>query len=71
MVLDLMLYLCLTIILILAIIGVHVKSLQSCQTLCDPVDYSPASFSIHGILQARILERVAMPSARAPSQPRD
>ena len=66
-----MLYLCLTIILILAIIGVHVKSLQSCQTLCDPIDYSPASFSIHGILQARILERVAMPSARAPSQPRD
>ena len=71
MVLDLMLYLCLTIILILAIIGVHVKSLQSCQTLCDPIDYSPASFSIHSILQARILERVAMPSAGAPSQPRD
>ena len=65
-----MLYLCLTIILILAIIGVHVKSLQSCQTLCDPIDYSPASFSIHGILQARILEWVAISSSKGSSWPR-
>ena len=35
------------------------KSLQSCQTLCDPMDYSPAGSSVHGILQARILEWVA------------
>ena len=35
---------------------------QSYLTLCDPVDYSPPGFSIHGILQARILEWVAFPS---------
>ena len=32
------------------------KSLQSCPTLCDPVDGSPPGSSIHGILQARVLE---------------
>ena len=66
-----MLYLCLTIILILAISGVRVKSLQSCQTLCDPIDYSPTGFSIHGSQQARILEKVAMSSSRGSAQPRD
>ena len=48
----------------------HAKSLQSCPTLCDPVDYSPPDFSVHGILQARILEWVAMPSSRGSSRPR-
>ena len=38
------------------------KLLQSCPTLCDPMDYSPPGSSVHGILQARILEWVAMPS---------
>ena len=33
-----------------------VKVTQSCPTLCDPMDYSPPGFSVHGILQARILE---------------
>ena len=47
------------------------KSLQSCLTLCDPMDCSPPSFSVHGILQARILEWVAMPSSRGSSRPRD
>ena len=37
----------------------------SCPTLCDPIDYT-----VHGILQARILEWVAFPS-RGSSQPRD
>ena len=37
------------------------KSLQSCPTLCDPVDYSPAGSSVQGILQARILEWVPRP----------
>ena len=37
---------------------------QSCLTLCDPVDCSPPGSSIRGILQARILEWVAMPSSR-------
>ena len=41
----------------------HAKSLQSCPTLCDPMDCSPPGSSVHGILQARILEWVAMPSS--------
>ena len=36
------------------------KSLQSCPTLCDPMDYSPEGSSIHEILQARMLEWVAV-----------
>ena len=47
------------------------KSLQSCPTLCNPLDCSLQGFSVHGILQARILEWVAMPSSRGSSQPRD
>ena len=47
------------------------KSLQSCPTLCDPMDGSSSDSSVHGILQARILEWVAMPSSRGSSQPRD
>ena len=49
----------------------HAKLLQWCPTLCDPVDCSPPGSSVHGILQARILEWVAMPSSRGSSQPRD
>ena len=49
----------------------HVKSLQSYLTLYNPMDYSPPGFSVRRILQARILERVAMPSSRGSSQPRD
>ena len=37
----------------------------------DPMDHSPPGFSVHGALQARILEWVAMPSSRGISQPRD
>ena len=44
---------------------------QSCPTLCDPTDRSPPGFSVHGTLQARILEWVAFPFSRGPSQPRD
>ena len=44
---------------------------QLCLTLCDPMDSSPAGSSVPGILQARILEWVAMPSSRGPSWPRD
>ena len=39
--------------------------------LCCPMDYSVSGFSVHGILQARILEWVAMPSSRGSSWPRD
>ena len=44
---------------------------QSCPTLCDPMDCSPPGSSVPGILQARTLEWVAMPSSRGSSQPRD
>ena len=44
---------------------------QSYQTVCNPMDYSPPCFSIHGILQARILEWVAMPSSGGSCQSRD
>ena len=47
------------------------KLLQSCLTLCDPMDYSLPGSPVHGILQARILEWVAMPSSRGSSRPRD
>ena len=43
------------------------KSLQSCPTLCDPMDYSRPASSAHGILQARILEWVAISSYRGSS----
>ena len=41
---------------------VEVLVTQLCQTLCDPIDCSPPSTSVHGILQARMLELVAFPS---------
>ena len=44
---------------------------QSCPTLCDPVDCSPPGSPVHGILQARILEWVAISFSRGSSQPRD
>ena len=44
---------------------------QSCLTPCHPMDCSPPVSTAHGILQARILEWVAMPSSRGSSQPRD
>ena len=42
-----------------------------CPTLCDPMDCSPPGSSVHEILQARILEWVAIPSSRESSWPRD
>ena len=47
------------------------KLLQSCPTLCNSIDCNPPGFSVHGILQARILEWVAMSSSRRSSWPRD
>ena len=43
------------------------KSLQSCLTFCDPLDCSLPGFSVYEVLQARILEWVAMPSSRGSS----
>ena len=50
---------------------VRAKLLQSCPTLCDPMDCSPPGSSVHGAFQARILEWVAMPSSIGSSQSRD
>ena len=44
---------------------------QLCLTLCDPVDCSPSASSAYGMVQARILEWVAISFARGSSQPRD
>ena len=44
---------------------------QSCPTLCDPIDCSRLGSSVHGILQARILEWVAISFSRGSSWPRD
>ena len=44
------------------------KLLQSCPTLCAPIDGSPPGSSIHGISQARILEWVTVPSPRGSYQ---
>ena len=44
---------------------------QLCLTLRDPMDCSPPGSSVHGILQARILQWVAFPFSRASSRPRD
>ena len=44
---------------------------QSCPTLCDPMDCSPPGSSVHGILQARVLEWVAISFSRGSSRPRD
>ena len=50
---------------------VHAKSLESCPTLFDPMDCSPPGSSLHEILQARILEQVAVSFFRGSSQPWD
>ena len=50
---------------------VPAKSPQSCLTLCDAMDCSPSGSSVHGILQARILEWVAIPVSKGSSRPRD
>ena len=49
---------------------VHAQLLHSCPTLCNSMNCSPPGSSVHGILQARILEWVVMPFSRGSSQPR-
>ena len=46
---------------------VRVKVIQSCLTLGDRIDCGPPGSSVHGILQARILERVVIPFSRGSS----
>ena len=50
---------------------VDAKSLQSCPTLCDLMDYSPPGFSVHGIFQSRRLKWIVIPSSRGSSQRKD
>ena len=50
---------------------VKVLVAPSCPTLCDPMDCTPPGSSVHGILQARILEWVTIPFSRGSSRPRD
>ena len=49
----------------------HAKSLQLCPTVCEPKDCNSPGSSVPGILQARILEWVAMPSSEGSPQLRD
>ena len=60
-------YLCATV----DTLKVKVFVTQSCPTLWDPLDRSPPGSAVHGILQARVLEWVAMPSSRGSSLLRD
>ena len=53
------------------LILVKVKLLSCVWLFCDPVDYSPPGSSVHGILQARILEWVAISFSRGSSRPKD
>ena len=53
------------------LVKVKVLVAQSCVTLCSPMDCSPPGSSVHGILQARILESVAIPFSRGFSGSRD
>ena len=54
-----------------SVVELCAKSLQLCLTLCDPLDCRPPGSSVHRILQARILELVAIPFSRGSSRPRD
>ena len=52
-------------ILIVVAAAAAAKSLQSCLTLCDPIDGSPPGSPIPGLLQARTLEWIAIPFSNA------
>ena len=52
-------------------VNVEVLVTQLCPTLYDPMDYNLLGSSVHGILQARILECIAIPLSRESSWPRD
>ena len=54
-----------------AVYELGVKVAQSCLTLCNPIGCSPPDSSVYGILQARILEWVAISFSRGSSRPRD
>ena len=51
----------------IALTAAAAKLLQSCPTLCDPIDGRPSGSSVHGIFQARVLEWGAIAFSKAPS----
>ena len=53
----------------ISVFVIYLLVAQSCLTPCDPMDCSSPGSSVHGILQARILERVAIPFSRGSSDP--
>ena len=55
----------------MSLVGSCVLVTQSCLTLCDPTNCSLPGFSVREILQARILEWIAVPFSRGSSLPRD
>ena len=55
----------------LPILKVDVLVAHLCLTLCNSMDYSLPGSSVHGVLQARILEWVAIPFSRGSSRPRN
>ena len=57
--------------LVLWLLCGHARSLQLCPTLCSPIDCSLLGTSVHGILQARILEQAIVLFFRGSSQPKD
>ena len=63
-------YMCIN-ILIHIYIYTHIRIAQPCPTLCNPMDCSLPGSSVHGIFQARILERIAISYSRESSQPKD
>ena len=64
-------YMCVSVCVCVCVCVCVMKVVQSCPTLCDPLDCSlPGSF-VHGILQARILKWVAIPFSRGSTWPRD
>ena len=57
--------------MVFGIFYIHAQLLQLCLTHYDPMGCILSGSSVHGILQARILEWVVMPFSRGSSQPRD
>ena len=55
----------------LQIAAAAAKSLQTCPILCDPMDCSPPGSSVHGTVEARLVERIAIPFSRGSSWPRN
>ena len=58
---------CMVVLITWVYICVHARSLQSCLTVSNHMDWNLPGSSVHGILQPRILKQIAMPSFRKPN----